>query len=86
MASGMLFVRPCPTCGRQLEIRIELLGREVQCRHCSAEFIASARNETPWIDLAVDRVLARAQRYMTSLDLRCASTSDRFQPSTGEPR
>ena len=66
MASGTLFVRPCPTCGRNLQVRVELLNREVQCCHCNAEFIATERRETPWIDEAVDEVLAKAERYIES--------------------
>jgi hypothetical protein len=85
MASGMFFVRPCPTCGRSLEVRIELLGREVQCRHCSAEFVATQRCETPWIDAAVDRVLAKAERYMASIDTDDLRV-DFFQPTLGDAR
>lgn len=66
MASGTLFVRPCPTCGRNLQIRVELLNREVQCCHCNAEFIATERRETPWLDEAVDQALAKAERYIAS--------------------
>jgi hypothetical protein len=86
MASGMVFVRPCPTCGRNLEIRVELLGREVQCRHCSAEFVATQRCETPWIDAAVDRALAKAERYMASIDSDIGRNVDFFQPSLGDFR
>jgi hypothetical protein len=67
MASGTYFVRPCPTCGRHLEIRVELLGRRVLCQHCSAEFVATQHTETPWIDSKVDNVLARAEQYIASL-------------------
>lgn len=66
MASGAFFIRPCPTCGRNLQIRVELLNREVQCRHCMAEFIASEHRETPWLDEAVEEVLAKAERYIES--------------------
>ena len=38
---SLRFVQACPTCGRRLEVRIELLGRSVACQHCRAEFIAS---------------------------------------------
>lgn len=86
MASGMVFVRPCPTCGRNLEIRVELLGRDVQCRHCSAEFVATQRCETPWIDAAVDRVLAKAEQYIASIDASVDSRVDSFQPSLGDFR
>ncbi len=85
MASGMHFVRPCPTCGRHLEIKVELLGREVQCRHCSAVFMATQRCETPWIDEAVDRALAKAERYMASLG-DGQSRLHVYQSSLSEPR
>ncbi len=86
MASGMFFVRPCPTCGRHLEIRVELLGREVLCRHCSAEFVATQRCETPWIDMAADRALAKAQRYMATVESGCESAIDLYQPTMSELR
>lgn len=35
------FGQSCPTCGRRIEIRVELLGRSVACPHCNAEFTAS---------------------------------------------
>lgn len=38
---SLRFNQSCPTCGRRIEIRIELLGRSVACPHCSAEFVAS---------------------------------------------
>ena len=39
MASGTFFVRSCPTCGRALEVRIELLGKKVD-----VVFIGSCTN------------------------------------------
>lgn len=84
MASGMVFVRPCPTCGRHLEIRIELLGREVCCRHCSAEFRATQKCETPWLDARVDRALAKAERYMESVDIDPDLPFDLLQASATE--
>ena len=84
MASGMVFIRPCPTCGRHLEIRVELLGREVRCRHCSAEFIATEHRETPWLDAAVDRALAKAETYMASVDCDRDLTLEHFHSSAGD--
>ena len=40
MTGSTLFVQPCPTCGRSLEVRVRYLGKRVICRHCSAEFEA----------------------------------------------
>lgn len=40
----------CPVCGRNLRIRVMLLGRRVYCQHCGGGFIAtdsSAGNSPP---------------------------------------
>ena len=34
------FSQPCPTCGRTLQIRVQYLGRDLQCHHCSGKFLA----------------------------------------------
>lgn len=41
MSSPTYFVQECPTCGRRLHIRVEHLGRQVVCQHCSGKFVAS---------------------------------------------
>ena len=38
MSGATFFVQECPTCGRQLEVRIEHLGRTLQCQHCHGQF------------------------------------------------
>lgn len=40
MASPTYFVQACCTCGRNLQVRIEYLGRKVACQHCGAKFVA----------------------------------------------
>ena len=55
------FTRSCPTCGRRIQIRGSLLGRTVACRHCNAEFIAMATDDTAG---SVDD----AQRLMDRVD------------------
>jgi len=40
MMRPALFVQECPTCGRSLRVRIDLLGRSVACQHCQAQFLA----------------------------------------------
>jgi len=40
MPSATYYVQECPTCGRNLQIRIVYLGKAVVCQHCSAEFEA----------------------------------------------
>ena len=69
MASGTCFVRACPTCGRSLEVRIELLGREVQCIHCGATFTARHEEIDHAEDKRIEQALARAQRYIDSLNV-----------------
>ncbi|MEX0611173.1 MAG: hypothetical protein WD738_24155 [Pirellulales bacterium] len=34
------FVQECPTCGRNLQIRVQYLGKQVICQHCAARFEA----------------------------------------------
>ncbi len=40
MANSIYFIQECPTCGRNLQVRIEYLGKAVVCQHCSARFEA----------------------------------------------
>lgn len=40
MSRSTYFVQECPTCGRNLRIRIAYLGRQVVCQHCNATFEA----------------------------------------------
>lgn len=67
MASGTFFVRSCPTCGRHLEVRVELLGRDVECVHCGANFKATQESKNSADDLRIEEVLARAQQYIESV-------------------
>ena len=67
MASGTYFVRSCPTCGRHLEIRVEYLGREVECVHCHGTFTANEESGGTQDDQRIEQILARAQRYIDSI-------------------
>ena len=40
MPQAIFFVQGCPTCGRASQVRMEYLGKPVQCRHCGGEFLA----------------------------------------------
>ncbi|MFO0871724.1 MAG: hypothetical protein U0935_22600 [Pirellulales bacterium] len=40
MNRATFFVQECSTCGRRLEVRVELLGRQVECPHCHRQFVA----------------------------------------------
>ncbi len=41
MALKTYFVQECDTCGRNLQVRVEYLGKLVVCQHCGARFQAS---------------------------------------------
>jgi hypothetical protein len=40
VSNSTYFVQECPTCGRRLQIRVEYLGREMECRHCHGRLLA----------------------------------------------
>lgn len=62
------FVQPCPTCGRKLEIGIELLGRRVACQHCSAEFKAADPTSSQSILDDDSALLARVEQMLQRAD------------------
>ena len=45
----------CPVCGRNLRIRVRLLGRRVYCQHCCGGFVASDAATGSGISSAADR-------------------------------
>ena len=40
MPRSTYYVQECPTCGRNLQVRVEYLGRLIVCQHCEARFEA----------------------------------------------
>lgn len=56
MNRAMYYTQECSTCGRRLEVRVELLGRRVECPHCHSQFVA----QDP-------QTLERDQRFVNSL-------------------
>jgi hypothetical protein len=40
MPRSTYYVQECPTCGRNLQVRVEYLGKQVVCQHCGARFEA----------------------------------------------
>lgn len=65
MSQTTFFVQRCPTCARQLQVRVEYLGRELSCQHCQGKFTAVAEthdtSESAIVKRA-DELLATAQR------------------------
>ena len=64
MSNSMFFVQECPTCGRQLQIRVEHLGRRMVCQHCRGRFTARDPASSP----AEDDLLRRADALLQSLE------------------
>ena len=40
MSNATYFVQECPTCGRNLQVRVAYLGKKVVCQHCQGQFEA----------------------------------------------
>jgi DNA-directed RNA polymerase subunit RPC12/RpoP len=40
MSSTTYYIQECPTCGRNLQVRVEYLGKKVVCQHCASKFVA----------------------------------------------
>ncbi|SMP40518.1 hypothetical protein SAMN06265222_101463 [Neorhodopirellula lusitana] len=52
------FTQSCPTCGRRIDVRANLLGCTVACQHCGAEFTATA-SEAPVVGRESGEALLR---------------------------
>ncbi len=76
MASRAYFLGQCPTCSRKLEIRVELLGKRVECQHCGAVHIASCNDDRDKSDQRIDQLLARAKAYVASVETPHATPSE----------
>ena len=59
MAGATYFVQECPTCGRNLQVRVEYLGKRVACQHCRARFDAMRPRSQP---IATDSSLSLLDR------------------------
>ena len=68
--STTFFIQECPTCGRKLRIRLELLGRVIACPQCEAPIEAcdsTVRTDRPH-DSA--ELLLRADELLATADAR----------------
>jgi DNA-directed RNA polymerase subunit RPC12/RpoP len=74
MSTLTYFVQECPTCGRNLEIRVEYLGRRVACQHCRGHFVASDAEIPPQCSESGLGLLRRADELLELASRRTAST------------
>lgn len=68
MSRALYFVQQCPTCGRQLEVRVTYLGRNVVCRHCRGTFLASEADNAPPPHDSSESVMLRANELLESAE------------------
>ena len=62
------FVQDCPTCGRQLQVRVAYLGKIVKCQHCRAPFCAQQPDAHRPAHESGDDLLARADRLLETAE------------------
>ena len=63
MTQTTFFVKECPTCGRNLQVRIEYLGRDMMCNHCGGDFVANEGLQKPKAE-AGDAMIARIDELL----------------------
>jgi hypothetical protein len=75
MFPATYFVQECPICGRNLQIRLEYMGRSVACQHCHGQFTAADPATAPVEEWeSSDGILARVDELLST------STSSRARP------
>jgi hypothetical protein len=72
--AAMYFVQECPTCGRNLQVRIEYMGKRVVCQHCKARFEACdpASASYPPMESSLS-LLARADQLLLESAARAST-------------
>ena len=76
MSNPIYYVQECPTCGRNLQVRVEYLGKKVTCQHCAATFEAFDPNSPgPAPAQSGIGLLARAEELIESASRAAASPS-----------
>jgi hypothetical protein len=69
------FVQECPTCGRNLQVRVEYLGKRVVCQHCKAKFLACDPSSAAYPPMESSwSILARADQLIESANRTGLST------------
>ena len=64
MSKSTYFVQECPTCGRNLEVRVEYLGRRVVCQHCRGQFVACDSDNADYCSESCTALLRRAEELL----------------------
>jgi trans-aconitate methyltransferase len=70
MSNSVRFAKVCPTCGRTLQIPVELIGKDVCCHGCGAGLRATVSENglsaasVEGIDERVDRLIQAADKQL----------------------
>lgn len=59
MPRSTYYVQECPTCGRNLQVRVEYLGRLIVCQHCEARFEARHSESASTEDVFAESALMK---------------------------
>jgi DNA-directed RNA polymerase subunit RPC12/RpoP len=80
MPTSTYFVQECSTCGRNLQVRVEYLGKKVVCQHCGARFEAYDHSHSELQTDAGLSVLERADELIrqSGINLARAASSSRL--------
>jgi hypothetical protein len=76
MAQSAFFVQECPVCGRPLQIRVEYLGRRLNCDHCGGAFIAAETPEGAPQQTAAPDLIDRAEDLLRRSSMRLSGLPD----------
>ncbi|MBA3484908.1 MAG: response regulator [Pirellulales bacterium] len=72
------FVQECPTCGRNLQVRVEYMGKRVVCQHCKARFEACDPSSASYPPMESSlSLLARADQLIESATRSTLTTPSR---------
>lgn len=61
MSQATYYLQRCPTCGRQLQVLVEYLGRQLTCEHCQGSFVATTETVG---EEASSEAMARAEQLL----------------------
>lgn len=67
MFGATYFVQGCPICGRNLQVRLEYLGRSILCPHCQGHFTAFDPSTEPSCESdSGEYLLSRAEELLAA--------------------
>lgn len=68
MPRSVYFVQECPTCGRNLQVRVEYLGKRVVCQHCGSQFDAIQSSAQEGLGGSSSAMMQRAEELLRSAE------------------